>query len=364
MKIYSKLLVMGVIALLLLTVTSNFVSATQNQFNTQTDQASDPPEGPGKGGPPSDIGQNRRQYERRDIEVGRYQNRAVIESSWKGDRSDDRLNMHFNFHKDHPEISVQYEVEKKNKNVQFSFNLVFKEVFEYVDNNQNGRYDNGDNIINIKNLSHTQFKDIDYKDEEEGYSFSIETMDSSIGFDVRGQGEFIEHGSQILTPSEAKMDLKFNYDFERDDTMLGLKIDIQTQYQNHVQRRTFDEERGYANDERGLGFTKENYSGFFTWADNAVVDGENKPVNATFISETGVESSDSEINGNDVLYLCYHQGSKIVHDPKVGVVGESSLSFTSVEEEPLQFFLMVFVASIGLSAAVFYSGVYYRRKKD
>lgn len=357
MKSYSKLIVFGVITLLLISFTFSFVASAQNQRG-------DGQGGNGHGNPPDDVGKNKRQYEKRNVEMNKHQKQAEIRSSWKGDNSEDSLNMNFNFRENYPKITIDYEGEKENKQVQLSFKLVFKKIFEFVDENQNGRYDGGDEIVNSQDLNQVRFKNINYENKPNGYKFNTETIDSKVRFQVQGDGNFSKSGQQILSPSEAKIDLEFNYEFEREDTMLGLKIDIQTQNQNHVQRRTFDEERGYASDETGLRFTKNNYSGFFTWADNAVVDGENRPVNATFISETGVKLNESEINGNDVLYLCYQQGSEIVHDPKVGVVGESSLSFTSVEEEPIQFFLIVLGASIGISAAVFYSGVYYRRKKD
>lgn len=360
MKIHSKLLVFSVVALLLLTFTFSFISSAQTQFTTQSNQPGDGQGGANNGGPPGDVGQNRRQYEKRDVEVGRYQKQAKITSSWKGDRSEDSLRMNYNFEGEYPKITVDYEAEKKNKQVKFSFNLVFQEVFEFVDKNQNGRYDEEDEIVKTTDLSQTQFKNINFENTQNGYKFNTEAVDSSIGFKVQGMGEFTKYGSQILTPSEAKIDLQLNHDFEREDTMLAVKIMVQSQHQNRIQERTYDEEKGYASDESGLKLSENNYSGFFTWKNSAEVDGVNRPVNATFISESSVGTS----GGEDVLYLCYQQGSEIVHDPKVGVVGESALSYSPIDEEPIMFFLIVLGTTIGISAAIFYGGIYYRRKRE
>lgn len=360
MKIYSKILVFCVIALLLITFSLNFVSATQTQSDYQSNQPGQGQGGHGKGGPPEGVDKNRRQYEKRNVEIGQYQKQAKISSSWQGDRSEDSLEMNFNFEGEYPKISIDYQAEKKNHQVKLSFNLVFKEVFEFIDNNQNGRYDGADEIVKTQDLSQIQFNNLNFDDENNGYRFSINSDDSSIGFDVQGKGEFMKYGDQILSPSEAKIDLQFNHDFERDDSMLAVKIMIESQHQNSLQKRTYDEEKGYATNESGIKLSKNNYSGFFTWKNRANIDGKNKPVNATFISESSVGSDD----GDNLLYLCYPQGSEIVHDPKVGVVGESALSYSQVEEEPIMFFLIVLSATIGISAVIFYGGIYYRRKND
>ncbi len=351
MRTYSKLVVFAVITLLLITFTFSFVASAQNQND-------DRQEGNGHGNPPGDVGENKRQYEKRNVEIRQHQKRAEIQSSWKGNNSEDSLNMNFDFEEGYPKININYEAEKKNKQVQLSFNLVFKKVFEFIDQNQNGRYDEKDEIVKSEDLNQVEFKNINYDNKKGGYNFNTESIDSSIRFRVQGEDEFAKYGSETLTPSEAKVNLELDYDFERDDSMLGLKITVESQHEKYLQQRTYDEEKGYAFDESGLKLKDNNYSGFFTWKNTAEVDGEDKPVNATFISESAVGTT----GGEDVLYLCYQQGSEITHDPKVGVVGESALSYSSVKDEPILFFLMVLGVTISISAVVFYGGIYYRRK--
>ena len=60
--------------------------------------------------------------------------------------------------------------------------------------------------------------------------------------------------------------------------------------------------------------------GFFTWEENATVDGISKPV----LSSTIEVDDDDELEQK--LYLNYPRGTHIYHDPKVGIATLTSTS--------------------------------------
>jgi len=69
------------------------------------------------------------------------------------------------------------------------------------------------------------------------------------------------------------------------------------------------ESKGYSSNEDSLEVSMNDTIGFFSWNKTADIDGILKSVN---VSTTLVDER---------MYINYNQGSKIFHDPKIGVAG-------------------------------------------
>lgn len=354
MRKIRKILVFSLVMLLLFSITLNFFS-----FESSAQGADR-----GDNGPPFDggPGDKRRGYEKRDVDLEREDKKAIVKSTWSNEDVSDQLQMVFHYEEGPPKIEVEYQVQKDGEIKGFGFKLVIEEVFEFIDSNSNGRYDDEDEIVSRMELKEDDFTDMEFEENEEGYELRLEDHNSSIQIKAVGGGGFIDHNSQIINPTEMKLDFTYDYDFRSEDSMLGLKMAFMSKYQASLGKETYDEEKGYARGETWMNFQEHNYTGFFSWGNTAQVDGVERPVNTTLKSERAVPGMDDPTVVKDVIYLSYPRGDQIVHDPKVGVVGESSLSFSTQDALSMEYMLMILAVSMVSATVVFSAGVYIRRK--
>ncbi|MGM0510663.1 MAG: hypothetical protein ACQESD_06000 [Thermoplasmatota archaeon] len=364
MKI-KKFFVLGVVSLLLLSLSINFLPSVSAQEGSPVDGAGDqqPPDmdndekGPHKG-----IDQDRIDFEKRKLNVDRSNKNAVVTTSWSDESTNDEVKMNFDFGEGSPSMDMEYNVDKDSKQLRLSFQLIFKKLFEFHDNNGNGRYDEGEEIISEYVFKGSDFGDIQFDEDHEIYDFQTNTKDSVFKIRVRGGGEFMEVDGNTLNPYESKIDFEINYGFQSEDSMLGLKMEIKGDHPKEMAKHTFDEENRWADNESWLRLRHDNYSGFFSWQNRAQSGGKDIPVNATFISESAVDDIGSVVPVNDVLYLSYPQSSQIVHDPKIGVVGESSLSYTVTDEIDFMYLTTILAITMITAALVFSAGIYIRKR--
>jgi hypothetical protein len=114
--------------------------------------------------------------------------------------------------------------------------------------------------------------------------------------------------SGVISPSEVKLDLIIeNYPYEEEGTQLALMAKLETEAE--VELHDDDHEDEEDDDEDELKLTAPEAEAFFSWANNATVDGVVTPV------ETTIEPDE---NGKK-LYFAYTRGTSINHDPKLGV---------------------------------------------
>jgi len=364
MKI-KKVLALGIVSILLLSLSVNFIPPASAQENSPVDGAGDQSPGgdndenhqPGKG-----IDERRKNFERRNLDIDKSNKNTRVITSWSDEETHDEVDMNFDFSEGSPTLDLEYNVDKDSKEIRLSFQLAFKKLFEFLDSNDNGRYDEGEEIISEYVFKGSDFGDIQYNEDNERYDFQIQTKDSVFKIRVRGGGEFIEVNGNTINPYESKIDFEINYDFQSEDSMLGLKMEIKGDHPKEMAKHTYDEENRWADNESWLRLRHDNYSGFFSWQNRAQSGGKDIPVNATFISESAVDDIGSVVPVNDVLYLSYPQSSEIVHDPKVGVVGESSLSYTVTDEIDFMFMITILAITMISATLVFSAGIYMRKR--
>lgn len=354
-------LVFGVIALLFFSLSIDFVAA-QDGTPGGIDDPNDQEAKNGHQDPPKGVDEKRRDFERRKLDIDKSNNNAVITTSWAEEKVNDEVELDFDLQDDSPTLNIEYDLNKDSKTMRLSFQLIFQKLFEFQDSNNNGRYDEGENIISEYVFRGSDFEDIEFTEEENSYKFHAQTVDSVFKIDVTGGGKFMDMNGSTLNPYESKIDFTINYDFESNDSMLGLKMGLKSDHPKEMGKHTFDEENQWAEDESWLQLKNDNYSGFFSWQNRAQGNGKDIPVNATFISESAVDEFGSVQAVDDVLYLSYPRSSEIVHDPKVGVVGESSLSYSIDEGLDMMSMFIILIVSMIAAALVFSSGIYMRKK--
>jgi hypothetical protein len=159
--------------------------------------------------------------------------------------------------------------------------------------------------------------------------------------------EFDIINGTLITPSETKIDIEINnYNYLNGSSQLALYTKLESEVEYEMEEETEDEELGYAEDESSTYTMINSHVGFFSWKENATIDGVSKGVLVSQIEDDDIEPNEEKI------YLNYPKGINIYHDPKVGIAGLfSSASTTTI---PGYGNLAILIASIlGITGTIY-----------
>jgi hypothetical protein len=280
------------------------------------------------------VNDEQEEYEEREVEIEHTANETEIRSGWEGGDLEDEFRVRFRTD-EKLEIELEYSTEINATETELEFEVTVEKIVEYVDTNGNGRYDENDTVISTYTLGNAEYEVINYTiettlDNETVHIISTSTIDGVFGIVLYVVGSFANLESGTLTPTAVKIDFVINnYNYSANNSQLALQVEVKTEYETEIETETYDETQGYAENETELSIAAGNYTGFFSWLGYAIVDGITRPVNTTVKSkvELTAENGEQEFKQKDNIYFCYPRGDSIVHDPKVGVVSVSSLTF-------------------------------------
>jgi len=302
----------------------------QNQYGEQNQKRKQ-----NRTGVNDNVSGKRMRYQHRNMEMTFEGNCTMINSEWEQDEFEDEFEITFEIDKV-PRLIFNYKNNKHTSQNELNFQVQIKELIEYKDENYNGRYDEDDIIVNAYSFENSNFKNFTYRNQssDEGNEInqiSTQTEDGIFKMNLLFSGDFSQIGNQILTPSEVKIDFIINnYPFKEDSTQLALRTMLETEHETELNYESFDEMQGFSENESVFDITTLNIGGFFSWAENVIVDNISRPVNYTIQSKIIETIIDNEKISNKVsnIYFSYPRGSNIVHDPKLGVVSISFEAFT------------------------------------
>lgn len=90
----------------------------------------------------------------------------------------------------------------------------------------------------------------------------------------------------MVTPTEAKIDIEIkNFNYINNSSQIALYTKLKSDKEYEEEDETEDEENEYAEDEKEVKTTSNGYTGIFTWAEKAEVDGVSKEVLTSDIEE-------------------------------------------------------------------------------
>lgn len=257
------------------------------------------------------------------------------------------------------EIKVQFEFSKFNNTPEpeIEISVEFREIIEFQDNNDNGKYDGGDDEVSTYDLREAGYEEIDYTtrtttDGETEHILTAQTTDGVFMVVVHAVGNFATIESGTLSPSEVKIDLIItNYPYEEEDTQLALFSKLESEEEMEEEHG----EGGTDNEEKVV-ITAADAEAYFSWAENADVDGVDTPVLTTTKTE-----EDGDMN----IYFNYKRGETINHDPKLGVpyVTLSTVPTGSGDDDS-GLRAATYVAALVAGGLVIGGAVYWRRKKN
>ena len=257
------------------------------------------------------------------------------------------------------ESEDEFELESEDETEdEIEFQINFQDIIEYVDINGNGLYDSSaDEEIQIYEIGKVGWDSPDYskKELDDGsilHKINIGTADGIFTVKVYVVEGFEEVSGSMIAPTEAKIDIIIeNFNYINDSSQLALYIKLQSE-EYEEEDETEDEDEGYGEDEKGVK-TKGDIEGIFTWADTADVDGVSQPV------LVNAKETDHEDEDGEKIYFNYKRGTKIVHDPKIGIAGVLQTS------EPLNLPLIIAIVAgvIGAAAATMVAIKVVRKRK-
>lgn len=267
-----------------------------------------------------------KRYQYRKINWTGDHNRSCIHSQWDYNDSKDAFEIDFKTEPE-PTLILNYMPKGDPSNIQLTFKIILNKIIEFNDENKNNRYDHSDTIESIYNFNTVNFTDISYNidnqtSEKSLLQMSTQTTDGIFTLDLLIADNFTTINNQLLSPAEMKIDFSIqNYTYSTNTSLLALFLEITTDHNLTIQSESFDEKQGYAANESAMNISSKHYAGFFSWVNNVIVDGQIKQVHASFLKEE--HTTNQSIENIQYISFTYPHGSKIIHDPKIGVISQS-----------------------------------------
>ncbi|MFX0023634.1 MAG: hypothetical protein ACFE9S_15010 [Candidatus Hermodarchaeota archaeon] len=196
------------------------------------------------------------------------------------------------------------------------FEVFFKGIVEFVDLNGDGVLDEEhDEIISDYGLN--SFQPIEYNltpisDDTNLHYLLFNTTDGVFAAHIYLVEEFVYVDEMLISPTEVKIDLEItNYEYLEDNSQLALITKLWSEEKYNKREETVDEKDGYATNEKDVVTKNNQYSGFFSWKETALIDG--------IEMEVLTKELEYECEEVQVLLICYPRGNHIYHDPKIGI---------------------------------------------
>jgi len=272
--------------------------------------------------------------EKRDVQVEIDTGQIEIESKLRQGSTVDEIELHVEYKSDGIKIEVSYESELTSENeseFEIEFSVLFRELIEFIDQNSNGIYDPSIDTM-IQEVELNSFQEAVYStsiisDDTTQHYVLINTTDGVFAAHLFLVEEFTIVNETLLTPTALKIDIEIdNFNYFDNNSQLALYVKLGADSEYETDEETEDEEEGYASEESGVKTGNNNYVGFFTWEENATIDGVSKQVLSSTIEV------DDEDELEQKLYLNYPRGNHIYHDPKIGI---STLTTSSQSVLPI-----------------------------
>jgi hypothetical protein len=197
-----------------------------------------------------------------------------------------------------------------------AFEVYFRELVEFVDLNGDGVLDEEDDEI-ISDYGLNSFQPIEYSlsaisNDTNLHYLLFNTTDGVFAAHIFLVEEFVYVDETLISPTEVKIDIEItNYEYLEDNSQLALITKLWSEEKYNKREETVDEKDGYATNEKDVVTKNNQYSGFFSWKETALIDG--------IEMEVLTKELEYECEEVQVLLICYPRGYHIYHDPKIGI---------------------------------------------
>ncbi|MHA1479143.1 MAG: hypothetical protein ACTSPU_13195 [Promethearchaeota archaeon] len=325
---FNKYNLLGIVLLsvLLLTSTSNLVAATDDDGDGIDDDVEE---------------QHKRDIEIQ-VEPGEYQ----IESVLRNGEQKDEIKLKIRNESEGLSIEIGYEEDIATENateLEIEFEVTFRKLIEFVDLNGNGIYEPSVDST-IQELALSSFQPVIYtpltiSGDTMLHYFIVNTTDGVFTAHIYLVEEFDIVNGTFIKPTQTKIDIEItNFNYLDGSSQLALYTKLESEAEYKFEEETENEEDGHTSDEKSVVAANIDFAGFFSWAENATVDGVSR----------GVLASPPEVDEDDIneqkMYLIYPRGNHIYHDPIMGIM--------SIPSTPSEFPMLVIVSIVAAVGVV------------
>ena len=290
----------------------------------------------------------------REVGVNIEQDKIEIESILSTDTGKNKIEFEISNESDGLSFKVEftpnYNPTSNTSQIELEFEVTFKELVEFNDTDADGIYndavDQEVSVLALDDFKAPIYSIFDISLDTQMHYIILMTSDDVFTAHIYIVEEFEIINNTLITPSETKIDIEINnYNYLSNSSQLALYAKLESEVEYEMENETEDEELGYAEDESSTYTTSGSFIGFFSWKENATIDGVSKGVVVSQIEDDDIEP------GEQKIYLNYPRGTNIYHDPKIGVEG---LFLSTTNGIPGYGVLAILVASIlGISAIIY-----------
>ncbi|NHJ04502.1 MAG: hypothetical protein EAX90_06740 [Candidatus Heimdallarchaeota archaeon] len=305
------------------------------------------------------IDDSEEEQNEREIEIETDDDEIKIQSKLSVNESADEFSVVLKAEVDSLKVKFEYSTEVNSTESELEFSVEFREIIEYNDTNNDEMFDEEDTIIQTYDIGN--FLPIDYhfenRTDAELHIFNVTTTDGIFSVIVYATNEFAKINDTIIAPTQVKIDIRImNFNYLESDTALALDTKFETEGSIEYKNETEDEIDNRAENETEIEINLNDYSGFFSWNDYALIDGINRSV---IVSTYDIHTTEQKI------YFNYYRGNEIIHDPKIGV--ENILVLVNpTTDTTFEFPLFTFTGLIvvGIIASILLGLTRFRRKRN
>lgn len=300
-KTYRKKLLMGGGLLLIVLVFSSMVFVPVSADDNGDDNGDD------------EIDENER-----ELEIDVQDDTVEIESKRKYGEDQDEIEITIAVDNNEFTVELEYSSEVNTTEYDLEFEVIMDQIVEFIDETGDGVYNETEDTL-VQVYEFDEFKNIEFNMENVDdvilYHLKVSTIDDVFTADVYISTTFTVVDGIEIAPSQLKIDIGIHdFPYLEDNSMLALRVDIESSAEYDIEDETEDEQAGRAENEKQILFDSGLATGFFSWIEIAIIDGVETEVKSIFM-----EFEEDEGEGEYELYLCYQRGDKIIHDPKIGV---------------------------------------------
>ena len=325
-------------------------------------------------------GDSEAHHEEREVKVSNSGKEVEIESELKNGTNKDKVELEIHA-KDEIEVKLKYKSSTKDTEYKVEFRVEFKGIIEYIENGtaDSGYQPESDTIVTKYRLKDHLGSDINYTVQTingaQVHVFEVTTTDGVLKAIFKLPEAVLNVSNNVvLTPSALKIDVEItNFPYQGSGTSLALLTKVKTKTKYELKDHTELEDLGLSENETELELSApdNSTSGFFSWAETAIADGQTiQVVNTQPLPDTGEDGDEDHEEGEEsrVIYFSFIavQPSHIYWDPKVGVLTApylSNLAAAANGVSTFSFEFLVALAAIGVVSAFGLRRKWYQRKR-
>lgn len=307
-----------------------------------------------------------KEVNKRDIEIDIGENEIHVESTRRSDVEKDQINVLIAYDEDGISIGIKYKSKfEAESEFELVFGISFREIIEFVDiEDEDGNYypefDHTVQKLQLNNFKPVIYENLSISSDSTLHCLKIQAKNNAFTAHIYFVEEFAVIENSLITPTQMKIDIAIsNFDYMNESSQLALYTKLDSEVDFEEEDVTNDEKDDYSSNEKGIITTINNYTGFFTWKENADIDEISKKISVSEIvaGEHGQK-----------LYINYPRGEHIYHESKLGIEG----LLKSIDEPSFPTDLIILMIVIGaISTSVAYSAYYVihtsptkKRKRD